>query len=528
MKKISHSRIINHKKRIMFYSVFFMLFFISIGYAYMNTTLSISSHVAITGSKNLNLTLRYLSDSCKVKYDGEVTDRVGETVTSSNVYFAKCEEKRNVIFGGFCWQVIRTTETGGTKLIYNGEPVSGKCEGNRGDHKGIIGTDGESMDMTGTYLYGSSFTYDKVNNTFTLVDTSNGSWSPATYENLLGKYTCKNTSNTCTTLYSINAVDYTNNTNAYVSIYTIGNTNYAQIGTSPFNAVANSPAMVGYKYNKVYIGSLRNPGTNSYKYGNSFTYDNSSNLYTLSGTTQTFNNWSTSYNTINNTHYTCWNTTGVCSTLSYIIYSDSVRTNYYDLTDGKSIDDILNEMINNEEINKYNSLIKGYLENWFDNNLSQYELLLEDGVSCNSRNVINYGAFNFDGGSTFANPDYYLKFSNYSILNKSLACPRVLDQFSVSNLVAKLNKPISLVTMEEWNNIDDSTLAVTGVPYWTMSPDCAYAKDFVRYILNDGSPSSTNISDLSKSLGIRPSIILKRDIKYVSGSGSPSDPWIIN
>ena len=34
----------------------------------------------------------------------------------------------NIIFNNICWKIIRTTETGGVKLIYNGVPTDGKCE----------------------------------------------------------------------------------------------------------------------------------------------------------------------------------------------------------------------------------------------------------------------------------------------------------------------------------------------------------------------------------------------------------------
>ncbi len=33
----------------------------------------------------------------------------------------------NIIFGGYCWKIIRTTETGGIKMIYNGTPSNGEC-----------------------------------------------------------------------------------------------------------------------------------------------------------------------------------------------------------------------------------------------------------------------------------------------------------------------------------------------------------------------------------------------------------------
>ena len=34
----------------------------------------------------------------------------------------------NIIFNNMCWKIIRTTETGGVKIIYNGTPTNGKCE----------------------------------------------------------------------------------------------------------------------------------------------------------------------------------------------------------------------------------------------------------------------------------------------------------------------------------------------------------------------------------------------------------------
>ena len=91
--------------------------------------------------------LKTENSSCFTKYEGQVTDQVGLTTTANNIYFNNCTDKRNIIFGGFCWEVIRTTETGGMKLLYNGEPVNGKCESTRGNHKGIIGTRGEEKNL---------------------------------------------------------------------------------------------------------------------------------------------------------------------------------------------------------------------------------------------------------------------------------------------------------------------------------------------------------------------------------------------
>lgn len=45
------------------------------------------------------------------------------------VYFYRGtrELKNNLLFGKFCWKIVRTTETGGIRVIYNGTAVKDKC-----------------------------------------------------------------------------------------------------------------------------------------------------------------------------------------------------------------------------------------------------------------------------------------------------------------------------------------------------------------------------------------------------------------
>ena len=55
------------------------------------------------------------------------------TATEKNVpvYYYRGDANKvnnNIIFNNMCWKIIRTTETGGIKLIYNGVPTDGKCE----------------------------------------------------------------------------------------------------------------------------------------------------------------------------------------------------------------------------------------------------------------------------------------------------------------------------------------------------------------------------------------------------------------
>ena len=60
------------------------------------------------------------------------------TATNGNVpvyYYRGDADKvnNNIIFNNMCWKIIRTTETGGVKLIYNGVSSNGKCETQTGD-----------------------------------------------------------------------------------------------------------------------------------------------------------------------------------------------------------------------------------------------------------------------------------------------------------------------------------------------------------------------------------------------------------
>ena len=459
-------------------------------------------------------------NACITKYEGQVTDRVGITETATNVYFDECPDKRNVIFGGFCWQVIRTTQTGGVKMVYNGEPDNdGHCGTSRGDHKGIVqGGYGSEM-LSSSYLYGSSFTYDTSTNEFTLIDTTTATWSNSTYQNLIGKYTCKNMSGTCTTIYNVN--DYDSSSSAFAVYYTISSTNYAQIGTTAFNANEKSASMVGYMFNKSYNYKYKMPKTTEYKYGNSFTYSNGT--YTLSGTTQNINNWSAGYSSINNMHYTCWNTSGECSTISYLIFVNQSQAFYINLTDGKSVNDALNEMLFDNNVNRYNSSMKGLIDSWYAQNLLSYTNKLEDTVYCGARNIIDYAGWNPNGGDL----NYvtsYLSFKNF-VNTSDLSCSNDTDQFAVSNSKAKLTYPVALVGSEEWSHLTNASLRTTGARYWWLSPSCfSYLDPYVRYVYVDGDMYKDVIVN---NHGSRPVITLKSSASITSGTGSETDPWIV-
>ncbi len=56
---------------------------------------------------------------------------VNSTMSDTNpiYYYRGAVTNNNVLFADKCWKIVRTTETGGVKLIYNGTPTEGKCLG---------------------------------------------------------------------------------------------------------------------------------------------------------------------------------------------------------------------------------------------------------------------------------------------------------------------------------------------------------------------------------------------------------------
>ena len=174
----------------------------------------------------------------------------------------------NVLFAGFCWKIVRTTSTGGTKLIYNGTPTGGKCNNTTGTITQLSSTskfnNGYNLPVnfgymrddviythgsgTGTgWKYAPDVSYD--NGVYTLIDK--GSYVVETKDTISGTnlnyhhYTCGNASDTsCATVryvyYVVDGYAYyinlTNNKkvgNAIADMLTnSGNTNNSTIKTA--------------------------------------------------------------------------------------------------------------------------------------------------------------------------------------------------------------------------------------------------------------------------------------------------------
>ena len=213
------------------------------------------------------------------EYTGSHQDSMDASKSTQKIYYYYGSDatKNNVLFAGLCWQMIRTTDTGGVKMIYNGEAVDNQCLSTRGTHVGYASR--TSQNLASNYWYGTDYTYDSTAKTFKVSGTTEQTtWNATTGPGLVGKYTCKLTSEdgSCSTLYLVES--YYNTTSAYV-IPLNSNSNYSQFGTLQFNASSNSPTYVGYMYGDVYSYS-RTTGTTSQSFTTTQTMLSSTSLGT--------------------------------------------------------------------------------------------------------------------------------------------------------------------------------------------------------------------------------------------------------
>ncbi len=106
-------------------------------------------------------------------------------------YYRGAVENNNVLFANLCWKIVRTTVTGGIKLIYNGIPIDENCS-NTGEDSQIgssaFNSSYDSPAYVG-YMYGAAYSYSSKN-----MSSQTETWyfgNGVTYSN--GKYSLTKT-----------------------------------------------------------------------------------------------------------------------------------------------------------------------------------------------------------------------------------------------------------------------------------------------------------------------------------------------
>ena len=305
-------------------------------------------------------------------------------------------------------------------------------------------------------------------------------------------------------------------------VYSLDSVSYYLAGKSPINAQNNSPAYLGFMYNKVYESGIAWNLRDSYLFGTSYTYNANTGIYQITGDTITINNWANEYQSLTTQHYTCWDESTSCSDLSYVYHRTNNMGYYIDLVDGKDIEVLIEEMLHDENVNTTDSILKKYLESWYINYLEDYTEKIEDNVYCNNRDIKRLNVFDKTVPFSTSSRSFYLKESDYSV---DIECNRITDQFSIANPQAKLNRSIGLITSSEIYNLSASYYTKYNDNIWYLSPAIFFVgtAEF-RYTKDNG---EWNYSHTSYNNGIRPSISLNKDNIISSGTGSETDPWII-
>ena len=334
------------------------------------------------------------------EYTGEHHDSFTEE-PSKKIYYWNAKnddegnqvlEKNNLIFANHCWQMIRTTDTGGVKLLYNGEVEDNKCLDTRNNHVGY-GPE-TTQTLNSTYYYGTSYTYDKTNNVFSLAGNI------TTGEIKLGEYTCKkNTSDgTCTTLY---LVDNQKGGSSYNVIPLNANSIYSQFGKLQYNIDSRQISAVGYMYNEVakidykcgFIKQVIYDHTtdDSYWYADDIIYEN--------GKYQLVNPYHiTSENiddTVNKYTYFSSEENKSESHVSYVVKVIDNHLKTLALNDGKRENDYMftygeNYVKNDDGTYTIENPTTVYAKDWYDINTALYDNYACIDTSSNTCNTLNY------------------------------------------------------------------------------------------------------------------------------------------
>ena len=365
----------------------------------------------------------------------KTTDENGKAV----YYYAGDITNNNLLFNNYCWKMVRTTETNGVKLIYNG-------------------------------VYSEE---TKCNNT--------------------------------------------------------GSNVYLDANEIQYNTKSNSLAYVGYMYGTVYTYSSKSSSSfGTYYYGSDVTWNGTT--YTLSDAESgTIANM---YSKLRYKHYTCFSASSSCSTVYYIYYMESATdyAYYITLTNGKKVEDALDEMLN---YNTTNSNIKTAIDNWYKNNMTKVTNYLENTIYCNNRNIKILAGFNPSTGDL----SNYLQFNDYNESDLRLTCQDKEDQFTLKvgsgGILGygnnALDYPVGLLTSKEtylaFDGIRPNYLSATEY-FWLLSPYYFYyTAARVRYV--GWGVLSGNDVDINYA-GARPAVSLSKKVKLSGeGNGTVESPYIL-
>ena len=182
--------------------------------------------------------------------------------------------------------------------------------------------------------------------------------------------------------------------------------------------------------------------------------------------------------------------------------------------------------------NKNNSTIKGVIDTWYQNNLSSYSGYLADEVFCNDRTLASTSTYS--SSNNFA----YAGWERLANTNKApqLTCPNLARDGFTTTTASIGNKaltyPIGLITADEvslaggsWWTSNSSYYLYTGQWYRALSANDWYSG--YAYVFLVDSNGSLHDGNVNYSGGVRPVVSLRTSTLVTSGTGTETDPYVI-
>ena len=300
------------------------------------------------------------------------------------------------------------------------------------------------------------------------------------------------------------------------------------ISNSKFNEKYWDPTYVGYKYNEKFSLHENNEKTEytdftptkKYNFGTGYTFDESTKRFTLTGTIKQLTWKDNSDEIVAGKLYSCLN--NECNVVYKVTrYQDDTTMTVQPISySSDSYKDAITNTIN--------STMKNTLDIWYNNNLTSYASYLADETFCNDRSVASGSGYKLDS-YTF----YGAYNRNFDRRTPILKCAQDNDKFKVSNVNAKLDYPIALITADEaamaggvYNTPNSNYYLYNGQYFWTLSPSyflSSYSNAHIWRVLPSGTLDPWNHA--SVSIGIRPVINLKADTLITKGDGTSLNPF---
>lgn len=399
--------------------------------------------------------------------------RSGTENTQYPIYYFRGEiDDNNIIWGGLCWKIVRTTDTGGTKVIYNGEPTTvnnvEQCLATNADSLISVNIDGVDKN---SFTYGPSYSPAHVGYMSGVIP---GRGQIVNYPNSM---TFSNDVSRDGDIFSLDTSPNQSLTGKFIDPYS----NFRDTVATRYHYFCIDYGTVCDKTKIAYMMEFVN-GTNPYLILGD--YDNIEELKNA----MFQNNDDSNAKTVTDTWFEQKNLNSHEADLE-----DTIYCNERDYISGS--------LKSKDTSARQNGT--GYLETRYNYHISAYRLgyidssHLAPSFSCASKR------------------DSFTK-----------------DDSTKGN--AALKYKIGLLSADEaatagiyhYNNVSTNYLYSSSL-YWTMTPNGFFyiTNGYHALLYVTGSNLSPRSADVS--YGIRPTVSLKNSMKIVSGSGLKTDPYII-